>query len=115
MKTVETKVTKVIKVWAIPHSAYWRENHPSSIPFDFEVRTSKAWDDGAVLVHEEEITLTVPAGIDLLSATISTMEEAIRNIKKDAAEKVDGLQKQINDLLLLTYDVKKDATVVDIK
>lgn len=112
MKTVETVVVQTLKVWAIPHSTYMRENHPNPIPFDFEIRTGKAWEDGAVLVHEEEINLTVPAGIDLLSATIATMEEAMRNIKREAKEKCEDLQQQINSLLLLTHQTDSVVSIV---
>ena len=115
MKTERTIVTQTLKVWAIPHSKWVREHSPSPIPFDFEVRTGSAWEDGAVMVHEQEVMLVVPAGIDLLAATIATLQAAIRATRAEAEKKCTDLDEQIRGLLMLTHQPKEDESVVSTK
>lgn len=103
MKTEKTELTQSLKIWAIPQSKWHRENYPDDPPFYYAVRTDTPWGDGAVLVHEEDIVLTVPAGIDLTLMGIKTLQEAQAEIRAEAQRKFDELQEQIDALLLLEH------------
>lgn len=112
MKTVETKVTETLQIWAIPHSKYHRESFPEDPPFFYSVRTDKPWDSGAVKVNEEEITFTIPAGIDITTAAVDTLKAAIAEIELDTATKIAELREQIKGLLQLTYQPPTTEEVV---
>lgn len=103
MKTEKTELTQSLKIWAIPQSKWHREHYPDDPPFFFEIRTGKAWEDGAVCVHEEEVALTIPAGIDLTQAGVATLQDAITETRADCEKKVGELQEKINSLLLLEH------------
>ena len=103
MKTETTKVTTTLQLWAIPRSEYYIETHPEELPFRYEARTEKCWQDGAVKLHEEEVTVWVPEGIDLLEKAVETLKDEIKDVKKTADERVEDLQQQINNLLMLEY------------
>lgn len=103
MITKNTEVTQALQIWAMPQSTYHMTNHPESEPFFYEVRTDKPWQDGAVKVHEQTVMVTVPAGIDLTKAAVATLQEAITETRANATARVDSIQEQINNLLMLTH------------
>ncbi len=103
MITEETKFTQNIQVWAIPASAWTLENYPEEPPFKMQVRTDKPWDTGAVMVHEEELDVVVPAGIDLNAQAISTLEDAAKEIQKETADRLAEIKKQIQSLLCIEH------------
>jgi hypothetical protein len=103
MKTEATKVTNTLQIWAIPQSDYYIEEHPGEIPFRYEIRTHKPYQDGSVMVHETEVSLLVPAGIDLLKAAIETLQSEIKTTRAEAEKRCQELEKQVHNLLLLEH------------
>ncbi len=101
--TIETVVKQTITIWAIPRSKWFLEEHPEECPYTFQVRTDKPWDEGAVQVYEQEIELTVPAGINVTAQAITTFKEAQREIQLQADEKINTLEERIKALLQITH------------
>ena len=108
MKTETTKVVNSLKIWAIPRSEYYISEHPEELPFEYEISSDDPYQDGAVMVHEAEVTMFVPEGIDLLEKAVETLKTKIKETKDEAANRVEILQKQINNLLLLEYKPNGD-------
>lgn len=100
MITKHTKVNGTASVWAVPTSEYERKNDPSVGMFRYEI-TERAWATGAVKVKEYDITLQVPAGINLLERAIATLEEERTRVLGEAQKKAMELEKEIQKLLLL--------------
>ena len=111
MKTETTTLTQVLQVWAIPVSAWMRKQYPDKPHFNYEVKTNKPWDEGAVKVHEAEVKIVIPAGIDITKAAIETLREAQKEVRIEADTKINELNERINDLLMLEY--KPNLEVVD--
>lgn len=101
MKTVDELVEGKMQVWAIPDK-YPDEGEP---PFRYVVRDNigSPYQDGAVMVKEQDVTIRVPAGIDLLEKAIETLKGEIKTTRADAEVRVNNLQEQINNLLLLEH------------
>ena len=100
MKTETTKVTKKVQIWAIPTTLPLIGDEE---PFYYEIKTSSPYQDGSVMVHEEEIILYVPAGVDLLSAAVDTLKAEIQTTRATAEARCVNLQEQINNLLMIEY------------
>lgn len=105
MKTTQETITQELQIWAMPVSDWHRENYPDKPPFTYQVCTDKPWASGAVLVHTVPVTLVVPEGIDLTSKAVETLKEAIKETKDEAVAKVERLEKQISNLLMLEHIV----------
>ena len=110
MKTETTTLEQTLEVWAIPVSKWRRENFPDDAPFNYEVRTSKAWSEGAVKIHEADVKIVIPGGIDITKAAIETLREAQKEVRLEADQKVSDLADRINELLMLEH--KPDLEVV---
>jgi hypothetical protein len=93
-----TPITRLIKIWAIPKPF----PEPGEEPFTFEVRTDRPWGTGAVMIHEEEITLEIPAGINLVAKAVETLEHAKREKTDEYIRDLKDLDKRIDDLKLLS-------------
>jgi len=103
MKTKNTTFTQTVGVWAIPKSSYQIEQNPDAEPFDFQVQTGMAWQNGAVKVHEEPITITVPEGINLTAKAIETLELAKAELYGSLKEQIKEIDNQIRTLSLLEH------------
>lgn len=101
MKTEVTTLKQVLQVWAIPVSEWRRKEYPDEPRFTYAVRTDKAWAEGAVKIHEAEVSIVIPAGIDITRAAIETLREAQREVRSEADAKVNALNEKINDLLMI--------------
>ena len=101
--TEETPVSQILQVWALPHSKWHRESFPEEGPFHYQMRTDEPYGNGNVLLCEEKLTITVPAGIDLGAKAVETLEEEVRRVRKEANDKCTTLQEQINSLRLLAH------------
>jgi hypothetical protein len=97
--TKMTPITRTIKIWAIPNSF----PEPGEDPFTFEVRTDRPWATGAVMIHEEDITVTIPAGINLIAKAVETLEHAKRETTDAYIRDLKDLDKRIDDLKLIGY------------
>lgn len=101
MKTEVTTLKQLLQVWAIPESEWRRKNYPEEPAFKYEVKTDKPWNEGAVKVHEAEVSIVIPAGIDITKAAIETLREAQKEVRAVADAKVNELNEKINDLLMI--------------
>lgn len=100
MITRLTKVTGIATIWAVPTSEWERKNDPDIGMFRYEVAQYQ-YQTGAVKVRECEVTLTVPAGINLLERAIATLEEERTRVLGEAQKKAMELEQEIKKLLLL--------------
>ena len=98
-----TEVTSTLAVWAIPRNQEFV--NPGELPFRYQVNTDghTPWQDGATKVHTTEVTVIVPAGIDLLASAIDTLKEEIKRTKDEAKVRVEKFEKQIANLSLLEH------------
>lgn len=108
MKTKNTEFKQVVSIWAIPKSSYLIEQNPDNDHFYFEVRTDSCWQSGAVNVHSEEISITVPAGIDITCKAVETLEKAKEEIMSRAREEAAEITNQINKLMLIEHDIVEE-------
>lgn len=108
MKTKNTKFKQKLKVWAIPN-AYHDPNDKNSAAFSYEVSSGVRWETGAIMVHEEEFEITVPAGIDLTAMAIETLKSAKEKLMAEYYKSRSEIDEQISNLLALEFR----PTVVD--
>lgn len=99
-----------VAVWAVPKyswelEAELREN-PNTTPRPFKYALyagTKPWQDGAVQVVEREVSIVVPAGINLVEKAVETLEEAKRELYVETQEKINKLDARIQELRLLAF------------
>lgn len=103
MITKKEAVTGKVAVWAIPTSSWERKAEDSPV-FRYEIKTNEAYQPGAVKVQEYEISLVVPAGLDLLARAVATLQEQQKRVLADAQKAATELQDQINQLLLIGHE-----------
>ena len=103
MRTEKATFTQKLQVWAYPTDQYTRDMNPDSPAFEYKVCTDKPWNSGAVMVHEEEVSLTVPAGVDLTTAAIATLEAAIKEVEDRDYQEIESLRQQIKNLVCLEH------------
>lgn len=96
--TKRTPVTGEVDVWAIPNP-YAEEGE---LPFKYELRLDKPWQTGAVRVTSESITITVPAGINLIAKAVETLKEAKEDAHESYVRETQRLDERIQHLLMLT-------------
>lgn len=118
MRTKEEVVSTTGYVWARPKSDHMIKLELADVdgdvskvmPFEYEVTTcSSHWSEQAVQIHEFPIEALVPEGIDLMRAAVTTMQEEIARIRKEADDKIDELQDRINKLALIEHQRKPDG------
>lgn len=104
MKTKQELVTGEVSVWAIPKATYELEAlQPGEQPFYYALRTDAPWQQGAVKVYSETLSMVVPEGIDLVSKAVLTLEMAMEERTKSYQYDMEQLRLQINKLLLLEH------------
>ena len=99
MKTKAETITREIEIWARP--PYHFEGDVGS-PFVYTV--GRPWHETEVLVCKATVTVDIPAGIDLLGAAIDTLRAKQDELRAKAELEVNKIQKQINDLLLISHE-----------
>ena len=74
-------------------------------PFKYEITNSGSyhWKSGAVCVYEQDVTVDVPAGIDLISKAFDTLNAAKVQAQVDYNQRIMDIDKQIHQLLMLTH------------
>ena len=112
IKTKDSTIYGTVNVWAIPKPSYVIEvarntQEEGFSPFDYEIRTDTCWQNGAVKLFEKEISLKLPAGIDLLHAALTTLKDQKKEILVEAEERCSLIDKQIQELALLEYVPEK--------
>lgn len=101
MITQKTKVVGPVAVWATPTNEWERQQNKDLGVFKYVLRTTAPYEAGSVKVHEYSVSLTVPAGIDLLQRAVATLMEAKDRVLGEAQRQAEEIQKQINQLLCL--------------
>lgn len=71
------------------------------MPFTYELRTDRPWQEGAVLVLEEPITMEVPSDINLIAKALETYEMLKHEEMERYAKKVAQYNENIRQLQLL--------------
>lgn len=102
MFTKSEAVTGTVYIWALPCTRYEMEEDPNRFPFKYELHTNTPWQAGAVRVSEHTVTLTTPAGINLLTAALETLEAKKKEAFDYYARQVAELDKEIKQLMLLS-------------
>jgi hypothetical protein len=101
MFTVSESVTDKVEIWAIPRSQWADKSEP---PFSYRLYAGTSpYQEGAVKVSTQEVTLSVPAGINLLQAALDTLEEAKVRAHEAYITKCMELDQQIQSLRQLSY------------
>jgi len=117
MKTVTEAqtITGTIAIWAIPQREWTDEyaEYRYNGKWTYSLHTEKCYERGAVMVCEQPISIDIPAGVDLRTQAIQTLENAIKDERIEHAKRINELQSQINQLLQLTYQPSEDAQVIE--
>lgn len=102
MFTKSESITGNICIWAIPRQSWESKEAP---PFSYRLYSEGAnpYIDGSVKVTTIPVTLSVPAGINLLQAAMETLEDAKVQARKTYMEAVHRLDEQIKGLQMLTH------------
>jgi len=102
-KTTAEIITEEVHVWAIPRTKWEIEQSEDGCPFEYVIRLTEPYQDGAIKLHTAEVIVSLPEGIPLLDKAIETLKEAIDTERKNSRERVEAMQKQIDTLALIEY------------
>ncbi len=102
-KTTQEVVSAEAAIWAIPRNEWQIEQSDDGCPFYYAQRTSDAWQDGAIKLHEVELGATLPEGIPLLEKAVQTLKDAIAEERAASEKRVADLQQRIDTLALIEY------------
>lgn len=92
-----------VSVFAAPNSMYNPED-PDSKPFTYVLREgTRHWNEKYVLVCTHNVTLDVPAGVNLVAKAIETLRDKIAEKRADLVEEVANLEAEIAKLNMITY------------
>ena len=105
--TEQETLTANLQIWAIPHSKWHIENFPDDGYFRYAVTTEAPYGDNNILCNEVETTIVLPAGIDLGAKAIETLKADIAKTRREAKERCELLQEQINCMQQLTHMVEE--------
>ena len=104
MKTKSESIVATVYVYAKAKSQWQLENlKPDEMPFDYHVKDYDYGDESSVRIMEQEITLNIPADIDITAACISNLQEQIVAIRQKASKEIEDLSQRIRDLSLIEY------------
>ncbi len=102
-RTTQESVTAEVAVWAIPRTEHEISTSDDGCPFNYELRLTDAWQDGAIKLHEATVAVNLPAGIPLLDKAIETLKEAIEEERRESDKRVARMQARIDSLALIEY------------
>lgn len=100
MFTKAELITGTIEIWARPRKFYDTEGDS---PFIYELR--RPYEDGEVKVATHEVSLAVPAGVNLVEAALETLKAKKTEIQAKADDEMAKVDKQIQSLRLLAAPV----------
>lgn len=100
--TKATRVEGVVSIWAVPKAEYQITVDEPEL-FYYEIRTDKPWQSGAVQVLEDNVSMMVPAGIDLRKQAVDTLREAKQEVMRNATEALEALDKKIETMLCIEH------------
>lgn len=111
-KKVAQSVTGKVHVWALPKNQDYDDMEGG--PFKYELTNSGSyhWKTGAVCVYEQDVTVEVPAGIDLISKAFETLNAAKVQAQVDYNQRIMEIDKQIHQLLMLTHQPDPDVEFI---
>jgi hypothetical protein len=105
IKTIEQELSCTLYIWATPK---WNPL-ANEFPFDFEVRDSGGhWDDKAIRVSHQLVTVTLPGGIDLYSKALETLDVKERRAMDEYAHKMAIIAEERQQLMLIGRPVNDD-------
>lgn len=103
MKSTAQTVTGTVYVWAVPKDATYEDMTDGPFKYEISQSSSYHWKTGAVMIHEQDVTVHVPAGIDLISKAFETLNAAKVEAQVEYNKKIMEIDKQIQGLLMLTH------------
>lgn len=101
--TKEERVSGEVAIWAIPNDGFGDDKRP----FKYELHTGRCWITGAVQVTSYQVSLSVPAGINLVEMALRTIEDAKKSKWDEYLREVKDLDEQKQRLLLLVYKAEE--------
>jgi len=114
MKTTEENVVGEVSIWAVPRTEWEIKQSDDKKFFHLELYSQnlEPYREGAVQLCTEEVTLTCPAGIDMVQAAVDTLHGVKEKVEQDHATRIDELDKQIAGLLRLSHITPEGENVV---
>jgi len=112
MKTKETRIPVKLFISATPNICYDPE-YKGSEPFTYEVHTFDLTgldhrpDD--ILLFSENISITLPEGIDLIQKSVDTLEEQKKKLQVEYHMKKIVIEDKIANLLALEYKPDQES------
>jgi len=103
MKSVAKTIEGKVFVWALPKDASYEDMTDGPFKYEISQSSSYHWKTGAVMIHEQDVVVNVPAGIDLISKAFETLEAAKVEAQVEYNKKIMEIDKQIQGLLMLTH------------
>ena len=104
MKTEAETIERTVYVFAEAKTKHQLDNlAPGELPFEYKVKQYDYGDESSVRVHEQEISVHIPAGIDLTLECVRNLEEKIICVQKDADAEIADLRQRIKALALIEY------------
>lgn len=110
-KTEQHRIKAQVYIWAYPEEVYDYDVGERVLTgkWVYEANTdSRIYRKGAVQVDKQEVWITCPGGVDLAFAAYDTLKKERKAMKEEFEEKDAKLAKQMEQLLLLTYDKQDD-------
>lgn len=108
MYTKEEQVTGEVEIWAVPRQGWDSKDAP---PFKYQI--GRSYYTGEVKVVTHQVTLDVPAGVNLYLAAMETLEAAKAEAFKEYQNKAAAIDEQIKAMLQLAGPATYDQGVVD--
>lgn len=100
MYTKSEQVTGEVEIWAVPRQLWDPKDAP---PFKYQI--GRSYYTGEVKVVTHQVTLEVPAGVNLYMAALETLEGAKAEAFKAYQQKAAEVDRQIAELRLLAAPV----------
>jgi mRNA-degrading endonuclease HigB of HigAB toxin-antitoxin module len=97
-----------VGIWAVPTKEY-NNGDWQNTGFQYQLHTGNPYVTGSVKVGEQQVTLQVPSGVNLLQAAIETVQKAKKDLLASYLDSEAELNKQISDLQQLGYDKPDDV------
>ena len=107
--TAPIPVTGKVKIVGIPTTQWERDNDESLGTFCWVIDTSTPWQTGAIIAHEQEITLSIPKGTDLLSTAIETLEKRKKEALDEYVMQIERCDAQLAQLRFLAHMPEEDV------
>lgn len=108
--TEKRDVTGEVTIWAEVNPY---RNHDEDPPFNYRILSgTHHYDDEAIKIITHEVTLPMPAGINLLAKAIETLEEAKAKKRETFNDEMLELNDKIKALQQIEYHPPQDDGVI---